>query len=308
MKAISTLFAATLLAVTSLAQTQTADLNTRLRVMALARDAQSVVQLLEQSRPAADTKSAKWLAGVSWAGRAASFVGDWATAERYAQEAYDGASALLAGGDQIAGNPDLETAVGASVEVLGQAAAQSDPAAAVAFLAAERERFRGTPVETRIQKNYLLVGLEGKPMPRLAVDRFIGKELPIETQGKVAVFFFWAHWCGDCKAQIPRLERLHTRYADRGLTIIGPTRLYGYAAGGQDATPADEIAYIEGARQLQDALPDWMPKPLSSANFINFGVSTTPTLVIVDREGIVRHYHPGQMSDEQLDAAILPLL
>lgn len=306
MKPILTLLVSALL--TAVALAQTADLNTRLRVMALARDAQSVVQLLEQSRPAADTKSAEWLAGVSWAGRAASFVGDWATAQRYAQEAYEGASALLAGGARIDGDPNLETAVGASIEVLGQAAAQGDRAAAAAFLAAERQRFRGTPVETRIQKNYLLVGLEGKPMPRLAVDRFIGKELPIETQGKVAVFFFWAHWCGDCKAQIPRLERLHTRYADQGLTIIGPTRLYGYAAGGEDATPAQEIAYMEGARQLQDALPDWMPKPLSNANFINFGVSTTPTLVIVDREGVVRHYHPGQMSDEQLDAAILPLL
>ena len=52
----------------------------------------------------------------------------------------------------------------------------------------------------------------------------------------------------------------------------------------------------------------WMPKPLSNDNFVNFGVSTTPTLVIVDRQGIVRNYHPGQMSDEQLDAAILPLL
>jgi thiol-disulfide isomerase/thioredoxin len=267
-----------------------------------------VVQLLEQSRPAADAKSAEWLAGVSWAGRAASFVGDWATAERYAQEAYDGAAALLAGGAQIAGNPNLETAVGASIEVLGQAAAQSDRAAAAAFLAAERERFRGTPVETRIQKNYLIFGLEGKPMPAIAVDRFIGKELPIETEGKVAVFFFWAHWCSDCKAQIPRLERLQAAHGERGLTIIGPTRLYGYVAAGTEATPAEEIAYMEGPRQLADALPDWMPRPLSNANFINFGVSTTPTLVIVDRGGIVRRYHPGQMSDEQLDAAVLPLL
>ncbi len=51
-----------------------------------------------------------------------------------------------------------------------------------------------------------------------------------------------------------------------------------------------------------------MPKPLSTANFINFGVSTTPTLVIVDREGIVKLYHPGQMSDQELEAAVRPLL
>ena len=307
MKAILTVFVSALLAATALAQT--AGLNTRLRVMALARDAQSTIELIEQARPTANTQTAEWLAGVSWVARGASFVGNWAAAQKYAQEAYDGAEELLAAGASVDNDPDLETAVGAAVEVLGQAAAaQGDRAAAVELLRAERERFRGTTVETRIQKNYLLVGLEGKPMPRLAVDRFIGQQLPMETAGKVAVFFFWAHWCGDCKAQLPRLERLHTSYAQRGLTIIGPTRLYGYAAGGQDATVAQEIAYMEGSRQLEGALLDWMPKPLSNANFINFGVSTTPTLVIVDRQGIVRHYHPGQMSDEQLDAAILPLL
>ena len=307
MKAILTLLASALLAAAALAQT--ADLNARLRVTALARDAQATIELLEQARPKANTKTAEWLAGVSWAGRAASFVGNWPAAHKYAQEAYDGATELIAAGASIDNDPNLETAVGASVEVLGQAAAaQGDRAAAVEFLHTERDRFRGTRVETRIQKNYLLVGLEGKPMPGLAADRFIGPALPIETQGKVAVFFFWAHWCSDCKAQLPRLERLHARYAQRGLAIIGPTRLYGYIAGGQDATPAQEIAYMEGVRQLQDALPDWMPKPLSNDNFINFGVSTTPTLVIVDRQGIVRNYHPGQMSDEQLDAAILPLL
>jgi hypothetical protein len=51
-----------------------------------------------------------------------------------------------------------------------------------------------------------------------------------------------------------------------------------------------------------------MPKPLSQQNWGNFGVSTTPTLVLVDRAGIVRLYHPGVMSVEELNAAIEPLL
>ena len=70
----------------------------------------------------------------------------------------------------------------------------------------------------------------------------------------------------------------------------------------------DEIAYIEGPWQATSPLPDWMPKPLTNRGFLDFGVSTTPTLVLAAREGIVRLYHPGQMSYEQLEAAILPLL
>lgn len=296
-----------LLAVAAFAQT--AGLNTRLRIMAFARDAPAAVELIERSRAGADTGSSVWLAGASWVARGASFVEDWPTAQRYAEEAYEGAMTLVENGASMGRDPNLETALGAAIEVLGQAAAgQGDRASAVAFLAGERERFRGTPIETRIQKNYLLVGLEGKPMPALEVDRYIGAEQPIDIEGTVAVFFFWAHWCADCKQQVPRLERLHEKYADRGLEIIGPTRLYGYVAGGRDATPAQEIAYMEDVRQRQEPLPEWMPKPLSSANFVNFGVSTTPTLVIVDREGIVRQYHPGQMSDQELEATIAPLL
>jgi thiol-disulfide isomerase/thioredoxin len=307
MTALRTLLVITLLAVASSAQT--AGLNMRLRIMAFSRDAPAAVELIERARANENTKSSAWLAGASWVARGASLVEDWPTAQKYAQEAYDGAMELVEGGAAMERDADLETALGASIEVLGQAAAGlGDRASAIAFLGGERERFRGTPIETRIQKNFLLVGLEGKPMPALEVERFIGAERPIDTDGKVAVFFFWAHWCGDCKAQIPRLERLHERYADQGLTVIGPTRLYGYVAGGRDASPVQEIAYMEDLRQRQEPLPAWMPKPLSTANFMNFGVSTTPTLVIVDRTGIVRQYHPGQMSDQELEAAVQPLL
>jgi hypothetical protein len=252
---------------------QTAGLNTRLRIMAFARDTPAAVALIERSRAGANTASSVWLAGASWVARGASFVADWPTAQKYAEEAYDGAMTLVENGASMGRDPNLETALGASIEVLGQAAeGQGDRASALAFLSGERERFRGTPIETRIQKSFLLVGLEGKPMPQLEVDRYIGAERPISTDGKVSVFFFWAHWCADCKQQIPRLERLHARYADRGLTIIGPTRLYGYVAGGRDASPAQEIAYMEVVRQRQEPLPDWMPKPLSTSNFVNFGV------------------------------------
>jgi thioredoxin-related protein len=43
-----------------------------------------------------------------------------------------------------------------------------------------------------------------------------------------------------------------------------------------------------------------MSVPLSEENFQRFGASTTPTLVLVDRAGIVRLYHPGAMPYSQL--------
>ena len=44
--------------------------------------------------------------------------------------------------------------------------------------------------------------------------------------------------------------------------------------------------------------------PVSTENFLTFGVSTVPTVVLVDREGIVQPYHPGDLGYEELAAHV----
>jgi len=48
--------------------------------------------------------------------------------------------------------------------------------------------------------------------------------------------------------------------------------------------------------------------PLSANNFITYGASSTPTLVLIDRGGIVRYYHPGSASEAELNAKIRAVL
>jgi thiol-disulfide isomerase/thioredoxin len=105
--------------------------------------------------------------------------------------------------------------------------------------------------------------------------------------------FFWAHWCGDCKAEAPIIAQLRSEYAGKGLKVIGPTRLYGYTAQLEHAKPSDELPYIDAVRhRFYGGLLD-MPVPISKANFDAYGASTTPTLVLLDRAGKVAWYHPG---------------
>jgi predicted transcriptional regulator len=47
-----------------------------------------------------------------------------------------------------------------------------------------------------------------------------------------------------------------------------------------------------------------MAVPVSAANLLAFGASTTPTLVLLDKDGIVRFYHPGAVSEAQLAGRI----
>ncbi len=266
--------------------------------------------ILEARRVDSEQPTAEWLAAVSWLARGASFAERWDLAERYASEAYEGSLELMKE-RPLDAERFLPTALGAGIEVLGHTYdAQGDRARAVTFLSAARQEFAGTSIETRIQKNFLLLSLEGKPFPPLVVDDYLGLQPPTpdELKGKVVLFFFWAHWCPDCKRQEPVLRELYEEYHDRGLVIVGPTQLYGYISRGQTATPEEELAYLNGDYTAQFPIPSWMGVPISTNNFLNFGVSTTPTLVLVGRDGIVQRYNPGDLSQEELAALIEPLL
>jgi thiol-disulfide isomerase/thioredoxin len=281
-----------------------------LRTLAFAEEFPEAQRRLERYRDEVNQDSPVWLAAVSWVARGASFAGQWGLAERYAREVLDRSEPLLAA-RPLDADAELPTAVGAAIEVLGQARdARGDRAGAVAFLHAQRDQYAGTSIEMRIQKNVLLLSLEGTPFPVLDVEEHIGvtEQTVADLKGRVVLVYFWAHWCPDCKRQRPVLDALHATYADRGLAIIGPTQLWGYVAGGVDATPAEELAYVRGAYQEQYPIPAWMSVPVSQQNFLEFGVSSTPTLVLLDRDGIVRLYNPGDLPYDELASQIERLL
>jgi len=200
----------------------------------------------------------------------------------------------------------LPIAIGASIEVEGQVlAARGRRAEALEFLRAQLETYKKSSLRPRIQKNIHLLSLEGKAAPALKIADFLGPKPPSlqSLRGKTVVLFFWAHWCGDCKQEAPILARLEKEFAGR-LVLIAPTQHYGYVARGEEAPKNVERAYIEQTRLTLYSDIAKAPAPLSEENFEVWGVSTTPTIVMLDAKGIVRLYHPGRMLYEELRAAI----
>ena len=118
------------------------------------------------------------------------------------------------------------------------------------------------------------------------------------------LLFFWAHWCSDCKQEIPIIQRLQAANRAKGLEVIAPTQHYGYVAGGEDAPREVETPYIAKIFAQYYAGLGKVETPLSEANFTRYGVSTTPTLVLLNPAGIVTLYHPGLMTFEELSAAL----
>ena len=246
---------------------------------------------------------------LSWMARGALGAGQLDKAEAYARETR-GLLAQRLKTHSVDSDPHLALALGAAIEVQGQVlSARGDRSGAVAFLRKELAAYAVSSIRTRIQKNIKLLSLQGKPAPLLHVEQFLGPKPSALTalRWKPVLLFFWAHWCGDCKAEEPLLAEIRREYAAKGLAVIAPTQRYGYAARGEDATPEQELKYIDAVwRQFYPDLRD-VPVPISEANFKAYGASTTPTLVFIDRSGVVRLYHPGAMSLEELRAAVSSL-
>jgi thiol-disulfide isomerase/thioredoxin len=248
----------------------------------------------------------EYVEAFSWVARGAAAMKQWSQATNYARETQTLSEQLLAK-QKLDAEPHLPMALGAAYEVQAQALAETGKRSqAVALLRAALVKYGNTSIRARLQKNLNLISLVGQPAPALQGTQYLGAKPPTLTslKGSPVLLFFWAHWCGDCKAEIPIIARLKQEFSSSGLTVIGPTQLYGYAAQGNDATPVQERAYIESVRQRYYASLADMPVPLSQQNFNTYGASTTPTLVLLNRAGQVAMYHPGAMPYEELRAAL----
>jgi thiol-disulfide isomerase/thioredoxin len=250
--------------------------------------------------------TAEYVEAYSWMGRAALSAQQYDQAAAYAKQTKALALEQLKK-RPLDAEPHLPMALGAALEVQSETlAARGQRTQALALLQTALVTYRTTSIRARLQKNLNLLSLQGKPAPILKVEQYFGSKPPALTQlkGSPVLLFFWAHWCGDCKAEAPIITRLRSEFASQGLTVLGPTRLYGYTAQVENAAPNDELAYIDAVRKrFYGGLLD-MPVPISKYNFDTYGASTTPTLVLLDRTGKVAMYHPGALPYDQLRAEI----
>lgn len=252
----------------------------------------------------------EFAAALSWLARGELGVRQFDRADSYAVETRKLADQLLRT-HKLDSDPWLPTAVGAAIEVHAQVlAARGARSDAVTFLNEQFALFGNTSIGERIHKNLNLLSLEGKPAPALDESDWLGsKPTPLAAlRGHPVLLFFWAHWCVDCKAEVAILAEIQRMYGPKGLILMAPTRYYGYVAQGQDAVPAIEKKYMEAVRRQFYAPLGDIPVPLSDANFLKYGASTTPTLVLIDGTGVVRLYHPGNLIGPELAARIQAVL
>jgi len=295
-----------LLAVCLLASTLSfADVTTQVRTLLEANNFAAAEASLQSYRIQQGV-TPDYLEALSWMARASLGAKRVDRAESYARQTETLSRQLLLK-RPLDAEPHLPIALGAAIEVQAQLlAARGQQSEAVALLRRSLTAYRNTSIRPRLQKNLNLLNFAGSPAPPLKTAQYLGPR-PValsQLSGSPVLLFFWAHWCGDCKAEGPVIAQLKSEFEPRGLALLAPTQLYGYAAQGEDAQPKDELAYVEKVwKHFYPALQN-VPVPVSKENFNLYGASTTPTLVLLDRTGRVALYHPGVMPYEELRAAI----
>jgi len=246
----------------------------------------------------ANGANSEYAAAIAWLARGALTLGKAADAARHLAETKALVAELLKT-KRVEDDAYLESAIGASIEVEAQSiAAAGNRDQAVAFLKAQLPRWKTWPIQSRIHKNLNLLTLESQPAP----------ELGEKYRGSPVLLFLWAHWCSDCKAQGPTIVRLKEKYEPRGLMVIAPTRRYGDVPKVENPTAEQEDREIESVWKTSYAGLDGTPHPIGEAMMMRYGVSATPTLVLVDRQGIVRMYSPTRMTEAELARRIEALL
>ncbi len=198
----------------------------------------------------------------------------------------------IAAGDLVVSVDGAPTAKAA--DVIAQVRAK--PPGETVHLVVSR-RARDVPLDIKLEERpsfeHLQQRLVDHPAPDFTLATAAGPPLAglADLRGHVAIVDFWATWCGPCGYAMPHLVELAHRYPD--LRVIGIS----------DEDAGDITAYVKAhgidytiARDADDVITG------------HYLVTGLPTLVIVDKAGIVRALHVGAGDFDVIEAEVQRLL
>jgi len=138
--------------------------------------------------------------------------------------------------------------------------------------------------------------LVGAAAPEWKVTAIAGAPSSVaQLRGRVVLLDFWASWCGPCRMLAPRLSALKDKFGAQGLSVVGLT-----------TDEAEKAAVFAEKNQMRYGIVIDKDAETSRA----YGVSALPTMLLIDKKGIVREVFVGYdpSGEARVEAALKTLL
>ncbi len=139
-------------------------------------------------------------------------------------------------------------------------------------------------------------GEPGTKAPNFELADLSGKKVQLsDFAGKIVILDFWATWCGPCRAEVPDLVKLQSKYADKGVIVVGLSL---------DAEGASVVRpFVD---EFKVNYPMLLASPETARQF--GGIIGIPTTFVVDRQGRITRKFFGRVEARTFEDAIRPLL
>jgi len=130
-------------------------------------------------------------------------------------------------------------------------------------------------------------------------------------KGQVVIMSFWAPWCPSCRTLAPSIVDIYNENKDKGLVVIGYTRLYGrYSDDVEDVGNVKKDEELEHIQKYLDRKNISYPVLVAEdkTDYETYKIASIPTLVIIDKKGNISFTKMGSGNVPYLKQKIKQLL
>ena len=147
----------------------------------------------------------------------------------------------------------------------------------------------------------------GKPAPEWLIVEWVNGEAPLSAlRGRVVVALAFQMLCPGCATQaLPQMQRVRAAFGEDDVAVVGLHTVFEHH---EAMTPASLRAFLHEYRyDFPTGVDEPSPEGGIPATMAAYNMQGTPTLLLVDRRGVLRRQTFGHVPDLQLGAEIMAL-